>query len=207
MPTKWNIEAEFVQSCNCEWGCPCNFNGRPTYGNCEALVGWKVRKGTFGTTKLDGAIFAGAYWWPKAIHEGNGVSRVYFDSSVSAAQKEALLEILSGKHGGGIFEIFPKTITKTHPPKVAKIDWHYAEYDSWFTVEGVGEVHSEHIRNPVTGDPFEGTVRLPHGIGWKEAAVTNIRRWWMRDEDLLAVHENRSGFVAVVKVNETGPVG
>jgi hypothetical protein len=29
----------------------------------------------------------------------------------------------------------------------------------------------------------------------------------MRDEDLLAVHENVNGHVTIVKVNETGVVG
>src|SRR5262245_10832602 len=24
--TKWNFEADFFTACNCDWGCPCNFN-------------------------------------------------------------------------------------------------------------------------------------------------------------------------------------
>ena len=58
MATKWNMETEYIQSCNCAYGCPCNFNALPTTGHCEAFVGYKVRKGTFGDTKLDGATFA-----------------------------------------------------------------------------------------------------------------------------------------------------
>jgi hypothetical protein len=135
------------------------------------------------------------------------VARAYFDPSVNADQQKALGEILSGKAGGGAFEVFPKTFKKVHPPLVTKIDWHYSGYDSWFKVEGIGEVFSEHIRNPVSGEQFEGAVSLPHGILFKEAAVSNIRRWWMRDEDLLAVHENKNGHFAVIKFNETGPIG
>jgi hypothetical protein len=207
MVQKWNMEVEYIQSCNCDFGCPCNFNGRPTEGNCEALVGWRVRKGQFGGTKLDGATFAAALYWPGAIHEGKGTARPYFDPSVTSDQLKALGEILGGKVGGGVFEIFPRTWSKVHPPKIVPIDWHYDGYNSWFKVEGVGEVHSEHIKNPVTGDPFEGTIHLPRGIVFKDALVSNIRRWWMRDEDLLSFNENKNGHVTVVKFNETGVVG
>ncbi|HZY70067.1 MAG TPA: DUF1326 domain-containing protein [Thermoplasmata archaeon] len=204
---KWNFEAEYIQSCNCDYGCPCNFNALPTEGNCEALVGWHIRTGQFNGTKLDGAKFAAALYWPAAIHQGGGTARAYFDPSVKPEQLTALGEILSGKVGGGVFEIFPKTWSKVLPPKTAKIDWHYAGYDSWFKVEGVGEVHSEHIKNPVSGETFEGTVALPGGIAFKEAIVSNIRRWWMRDDELLSFNENKNGHVCVVKYSEKGCIG
>jgi hypothetical protein len=206
-PPKWNFEAEYIQSCNCDFGCPCNFNGYPTYGNCEALIAYRIRNGKFGTTKLDGAKFAAAVWWPQAIHEGNGTLRMYVDPTVTKEQVAALGEIGSGKAGGGFFEILPKTISKVHPPKVAKIDFHFDGYNSWFTVDGVGEVHSEHIKNPVTHEPFEGTITLTKGLAFREAIVSNIKKWWMKDEDLLAYHTDRNGHVAVVKFNETGVVG
>ena len=203
---KWNFEAEYIQSCNCDYGCPCNFNGYPTHGNCEALVAYRVTKGQFGTTKLDGATFAMALWWPKAIHEGNGTVRAYFDPKTTPEQQKALEEVLSGKHGGGVFEIFPKTLTTVHPPKRAKIDFHFSSYESWFTVEGAGEVRSAHIKNPVTGDAFSGEIVLPGGIGWKRAIVSAVT-WWMRDEDLLARHANKNGHVATVKFTNDGCVG
>jgi len=204
---KWSIEAEYIQSCNCDYGCPCNFNGYPTTGNCEALVAYRIRHGKFGSTSLDGTTFAWALWWPKAIHEGHGVGRVYVDPAASPEQRKAVEEITGGKHGGGIFEIFPKTFARTYPLSVKPIDFHYDGASSWFKVEGVGEVHSEPHKNPVTGVPVETYVKLPKGLAFREAPVTNIRRWWMRDEDLLAVHENVNGHVTIVKINETGVVG
>jgi hypothetical protein len=204
MVTPWNYEAELIQSCNCAHGCPCNFNALPTYGNCEALVGHRIRKGVFGSTKLDGVTFVMGYWWPKAIHEGNGIQRLYMDPGANPEQVKALEAIVTGQHGGGVWEIFPKTMAKMLPTKRARIEFHFDGADSWFMVEGVGEVHSEPVRNPVTGDAFEGYVDLPKGIHWKRALVTNIKRWWMGDEDLHARHENRSGFVTVLKTSHTG---
>ncbi|MGI0024025.1 MAG: DUF1326 domain-containing protein, partial [Nitrososphaera sp.] len=31
---KWYLKADYVETCNCDFGCPCNFNGFPTYGYC-----------------------------------------------------------------------------------------------------------------------------------------------------------------------------
>ena len=44
--TKWRIAAEEVSSCNCDWGCPCQFFALPTHGRCESLAGWEIREGS-----------------------------------------------------------------------------------------------------------------------------------------------------------------
>ena len=205
--TKWNMEAEYIQSCNCDYGCPCNFNALPSHGNCEALVAYRIRKGSFGGTNLDGVVFAEGLWWPKAIHEGNGIGALYVNEGVGPEQRKAVEEIFSGKHGGGVFEIFPRTWAKKLPTKTAKIDFHYNAYNSWFKVDGIGEVHSEQISNPVSGEKFEGEVVLPGGINWKRAIVTNIKNWWIGDREIHAKHENRAGFVTTVKFTEKGCIG
>lgn len=206
--TKWNFEAEYIQSCNCAYGCPCNFNAPPTPGNCEALVSYHIRKGQFDRTKLDGVTFAWGLWWPGPIHEGKGQSRLYVDAKATPGQRHAIEEVIAGKHGGGVFAIFATTFAKTYPTKAAKIDFKFSGYDSSFKVDGIGEVQSEHIRNPVTGAPFEGQILLPGGINWKKADVTSIKRWWLRDDlpGWEMAHEDVSGFVAVQRYNEKGPV-
>ena len=32
----WRFEAVELLTCNCDWGCPCQFNARPTHGDCRA---------------------------------------------------------------------------------------------------------------------------------------------------------------------------
>jgi hypothetical protein len=76
---KWRIAGEEVVSCNCSWGCPCQFNALPTTGQCEAIGAWQINEGYFGNTRLDGVRFAGVVWWPGPIHEGNGILRVIND--------------------------------------------------------------------------------------------------------------------------------
>jgi hypothetical protein len=206
--TKWNLEMEYVQSCNCDYGCPCSFNGRPSHGSCEAFNGYRVTKGSFGNTKLAGVKFAQGLWWPKAIHEGDGAGRLYIDPSATAAQRKALEAIWSGQHGGAVWEIFPKTWSRVHPPKSAKITWKFSGHDSAFAVEGIGEVRSSHIKNPVTGEPFEGQIVLPGGIQWRKADVTSVD-WTLRDREAGwdMRHANVGGFVAIMKFNEKGVVG
>jgi len=35
--TPWEIQADEIVSCNCAYGCPCQFNALPTNDNCEAF--------------------------------------------------------------------------------------------------------------------------------------------------------------------------
>ncbi|HKZ89692.1 MAG TPA: DUF1326 domain-containing protein [Thermoplasmata archaeon] len=205
--TKWNLEAEFIQSCNCDYGCPCNFNALPTRSNCEALIAYKVRKGKFGTTNLDGVKWAWGLWWPAAIHQGNGAGRVYVDSKATDDQKRAVEAITSGKNGGGVFTVFPSTFTTTYPARTARIDFTFRGNTSRFRVEGVGEVKSDDIRNPVTGEKFSGQILLPGGIQWTRGEVTSVD-WWLRDPQAGwdMAHAHAAGFVALLKMNEKGPI-
>ncbi len=104
--TSWRIAGEEFGSCNCAWGCPCQFNALPTHGRCEAFLGCLVSDGYFGNTRLDGIRFARLYWWPGAIHEGNGVRRTIVDEQATKEQREALIALDSGQHGGPYWEIF-----------------------------------------------------------------------------------------------------
>jgi hypothetical protein len=97
---KWRIAGEQVVSCNCSWGCPCQFNALPTTGHCEATGAWQIKEGYFGNIRLDGLRFAGAVWWPGAIHEGNGVWRTIIDEQATNEQREALIALANGQHGG-----------------------------------------------------------------------------------------------------------
>src|ERR1051325_6984120 len=70
--TNWTIHGREFVNCNCSYGCPCQFNGLPTHGNCQAVAGMQIEQGHHGTTKLDGLKFIGIFRWPGAIHEGKG---------------------------------------------------------------------------------------------------------------------------------------
>ena len=41
----WRIDGRYVEYCNCDFGCPCEFMAEPTYGYCTGLVAFKIDKG------------------------------------------------------------------------------------------------------------------------------------------------------------------
>jgi hypothetical protein len=119
--TSWRIAGEEVVSCNCSWGCPCQFNALPTTGHCEAAGVWQISDGYFRNTRLDGVRFARLYWWPGAIHEGNGVRHTIIDEEASKEQREALIALDSGEHGGTYWEIFAAVCPNLIEPLFAPV--------------------------------------------------------------------------------------
>ena len=45
---KWRLEGEWMKNCNCAFGCPCDFNAKPTHGHCEGLLGMRITHGPQG---------------------------------------------------------------------------------------------------------------------------------------------------------------
>jgi hypothetical protein len=173
--TPWRIVAEETGTCNCAWGCPCQFNALPTYGRCEALVAVHIREGYYGATKLDGLTYAAAYWWPGAVHEGNGIVQFAIDDRATPDQRTALLNITSGKEGCTLFEIFSSVVSKVLDPVYVPIDLSSDRNNrvAQLKVPGLGEFRVEPIKNPVTGEEHRALIKLPNGFEYKEAEMGN----------------------------------
>ena len=177
--TPWRLTGHHAGSCNCNWACPCQFNDLPTHGNCEALLAWEVDEGSFGDVSLDGVRFGFAVHWPGAIHEGNGVAQPVVDDRASDEQREAILAITSGQHGGTFFEIIASVVSEVRDPMVApiEIDVDREARRGHYKLEGVGEGQVEPIINPDIPDSGEHRVRidLPDGFEYKIAEVGNTK--------------------------------
>src|SRR5579862_5957636 len=98
--TLWRMKGTVLIACNCDYGCPCNFNARPSHGNCEGGWTWHVTEGTYGDLSLAGLIFSVFVKWPGAIHEGNGEALILIDERADRAQREALSTLVTGEVGG-----------------------------------------------------------------------------------------------------------
>lgn len=170
----WEIKGLSLNTCNCDWGCPCQFNARPTHGHCRAAIAARIDAGHFGEERLDGVHFAGLFAWPGAIHEGGGEMQPILDERASEAQRAAVLTIMRGEEtepGATIFNVFQAVIDTVYEPLVRPIDIE-ADLEArtgGFTVAGVVEARVEPIRNPITGDPHRARVELPHGFEYKVA--------------------------------------
>ena len=170
----WRIRGPSITNCNCAWGCPCQFNSLPTYGDCRAVVAMQVDEGHFGDVDLAGLRFATLVAWPGPIHEGNGEVLPIVDDQADEAQRGALLTIMSGgetQPGATIFNVFAATFATVHDPlfRAIELDWDQDRRKGRIFIEGLVESNVEPIRNPITGDEHQARVVLPHGFEYREA--------------------------------------
>lgn len=107
---KWSYGAQLIAACNCDWGCPCNFNQRPTKGFCDGVYAGHITSGYSRGIGLEGLKWAWAGLWPGAIHEGRGTAKVWIDETASEEQRVELDSVLKGLHGGMPWAIFAPTI-------------------------------------------------------------------------------------------------
>jgi hypothetical protein len=170
MKMNWKIEGDIIIACNCDYGCPCNFNGLPTRGKCEGNWNWRITDGHYGDVKLDGLTVSIAVNWPAAIHEGNGEGIVIIDEAANDKQREALVELTSGRVGGP-WQIIMTTITKLHGPEFAKFEFSADSYNSRIRAGDFVVVEMEPVRNKVTKAETHPRAILPEGFIVKEAEL------------------------------------
>ena len=200
IPT-WHLKADYVETCNCDYGCPCNFDAFPSNGFCRALVLYHIREGNYGDIKLDGLNVVGAYSWPKAIHEGNGTMQLYIGKNISDNNtKHALVDIFSGKaKGEGPFALFAGTFKYILEPQFVDLNVKIDGKKSSFSVSDIIDVQVESFINPVTGEEQDTKIQLPKGFIWKlaEAAKTKIMR--ITTPSLNFDHSGKNAFYSVVE--------
>jgi len=173
----WQIGGPKIASCNCDYGCPCEFNARPSKGHCEGLEAHLIESGWFGNVRLDGLVFGARYRWPGPVHEGGGVAQGVIDARADDAQREALFTILGGKEQEPhtVFNIYGGTIAREFDPIFAPISFHcdFANRTGGFNVPGLMELQIVPIRNPVTGAAHRARILLPEGFEFREAEVAS----------------------------------
>ena len=66
-------------------------------GFCTGLVAFKIDKGHCEKLSLDGLTVVATFYFPRAIHHGEGVLQPIIDERANDAQRDALFYILSGE--------------------------------------------------------------------------------------------------------------
>ena len=195
---RWDLRVDYVEACNCNFGCPCNFSGYPTDGHCEALVGYHVRQGRFGRTKLDDLDVIYAAAWPRAIHQGGGTLRLYVSEGASGEQRDALVSIFAGKaKGSGPFELFAGTMVDVQPPVFTSIEFKPDGRRSTFRVPGALEVALAPFTNPVSGEVQDVRLNLPKGFIFRSAqAARTLAMRILGTGPLSFDHAGRNAFYA-----------
>ena len=199
MATKWFLEADYLQACNCDFGCPCEFEAPPTMGFCEGAGVWRINRGSFGDLGLEGLAFGYAAHWPKAIHHGNGTAVVYIDERATRAQRDALTQIATAQHGGMPFEIIVTTITNLLPLQFVPIQFNLDGRSSSVTVGGIVKIGLTPIKNPVTGSTESVRVEHQTGFIFKSAEAVEGAICDVNLEGLKFSWPHKAGFVANIR--------
>ncbi|MBL6954135.1 MAG: DUF1326 domain-containing protein [Alphaproteobacteria bacterium] len=100
---KWQISGEYMESCNCDYLCPCiytNPQGEATHEHCYALMAFRVDQGQCGGVDLAGLKFALVIRSGRVMSDGGWVFANVVDESANQDQRAALSGILAGEAGG-----------------------------------------------------------------------------------------------------------
>jgi hypothetical protein len=196
----WRIKAEEIAGCNCAWGCPCQFNALPTYGQCEGLFVWDIQDGYYGQMRLDGVRYAIISSSPGPVHEGNGTQQLIIDDRAAPEQRDALLALHSGQRGGAFFEIWASVFPHILAPAIARIaiERDRSRRQATVRVSGLIETQIEPIKNPVTAEELVAHVTLPHGFEYQEADMVNAAVLQATLGERILAYENRYAHFAAI---------
>lgn len=167
----WELKGTEYGNCNCDYGCPCQFNGRPSSenGDCRYAMFTEIDEGQYEEVRLDGLRFVWLGGWPGAVHEGDGVLQLIIDERADDAQREAIRRIVYNEDTDELlthYAIFCAMCSKIHDPIVAPIELAFdvEARTAHGEVPGIVVSNAEPVRNPVTGKPHRAQIVLPEGF-------------------------------------------
>lgn len=100
---KWSLSGDYMESCNCDYLCPCiytNPQGPATEDQCTAIMVFRVGEGRFGDVKLDGLKFALVIRSGQVMADGNWIFAGIVEESAGEKERAALSAIVGGEVGG-----------------------------------------------------------------------------------------------------------
>jgi hypothetical protein len=176
--TYWRLKGRELVNCNCEYGCNCQFSGLPDKGGCQAVFAMEIQEGIHGDTDLSGLKIAAVFAWPGAIHEGKGEAVAFVDVKANAAQRQALLSIMTGGDTdpmATVFAVFASTIETMHEPLFVAIDLEVdvGERRGRLRIADHVQTDAEPIRNAATGKPVRAQIWLEDGFEYEVAEIAS----------------------------------
>jgi hypothetical protein len=101
----YELEGRLLEVCTCKAICPCWVGDDPDGGHCEGVLAWHMDKGSINGVDVSGCTIACVAYIPGNVLKGGWKAAMYVDDGTSAAQKDALLEVYTGKLGGPVAQL------------------------------------------------------------------------------------------------------
>ena len=198
----WWWKADYFETCNCAYGCPCNMTMIPTDGTCQAIDAWRIKEGAFDNVRLDGLVIALLVRWPNPIHKGNGKAVVYIDERADQQQREALAKIGTGQAGaGGPFEIFSTTYSQPAKVVYGPVQVERRGKRATLRLGNAASADFEPIISDMDQSEADVHMVLPKGFIWKDGELVNTKVCEVNVEGLKFRHENSNAFFSEVEYN------
>src|ERR687897_680635 len=105
----WNVKGTYIETCSCDFFCPCNFslaNGAD-YDYCRVALVFNLTEGNVDGTDVGGLAVAAVVDSPKVMTDGNWRLGILIDERASDEQAEKLLGVFSGQLGGPMAALGP----------------------------------------------------------------------------------------------------
>jgi hypothetical protein len=105
----WQLKGTYIETCSCDFFCPCNFNlaNGADYDYCRVALVFNVTEGNVDGTDVGGLAVAAVADTPKVMTEGNWRLGVFIDDKASDEQAEKLAGVFSGQLGGPMQALGP----------------------------------------------------------------------------------------------------
>lgn len=174
--TPFEIKGMEYDTCNCAYGCPCQFSALPTYGDCQCVLFTRIDQGHYGDTTLDGLVFVLIGKFPGAVHEGDGTQLLVIDALANAAQREAIRRIAYNEDTDEMkthYAVYNAMSSTVLEPIIAPIelDVDIEARTATGRVPGLIESRAEPITNPVSGEEHRAQIVLPNGFEFTVAEM------------------------------------
>src|SRR5262249_8133750 len=134
----YDLEGDLLEVCDCKVLCPCWIGEDADNGTCDAIVGYRMQKGTIEGTDVAGLTLCAVAHIPGNILQGNWRVAIFIDDRATEQQEEALLNVWTGKLGGPVAD-FGKLIGEVVSVQRAPIIFDVAEGKGTLKIGSIAE--------------------------------------------------------------------
>jgi hypothetical protein len=183
MAESWQVAGDWFDVCRCRVPCGCTFAQAPDEDQCDGILAWHIREGSYGDVKLDDlnvvavATFMGNIW----AGEAKPKMGMFIDERADDAQREGLQTIFGGQAGGwpGAFgAMIDEVLGVEYAPIKFEIDDDLA---SW-GVEVPGKAKGTAVALAGPTAPEGSRVQL-HNPPGAEVGPGQVATWGVAEDD------------------------
>jgi hypothetical protein len=115
----WSIAGTYLEACNCDAICPCRriggvAGGRSTYGICEGALSWAIQRGAVDGVDVSGLGVVMAIRYSDDEPGSPWTYWLYLDDRAAEDQRQALVDVFTGKLTGTSHDHFPWVWKASH---------------------------------------------------------------------------------------------